>query len=252
MVALGQSEAAKSDVSAFVVALDEFEGPLDLLLELARAQKLDLKKISLVALADQYLDYLKAARAKQLEIAAEYLVMAAWLAYLKSQLLLPRDANADPDAATMAEALAARLRALEAIRHAALWLEERAALGTARFARGAEEPLPKETVPVFVAELGALLRAYGVTAKRQEVARIRLPRHRFMTVDVALARLSQLLTGSDWRELRSFLPPELASAVERRAAVATSLVASLELARSGEIELLQQQAFGPILVRRRP
>lgn len=250
MVMLPESEAEGTEVNAFVVALGEFEGPLDLLLELARAQKLDLKKISLVALADQYLDYLKAARAQQLEIAAEYLVMAAWLAYLKSQLLLPRDASADPDAATMAEALAARLRALEAIRHAALWLEERAALGTRRFARGAEEALPTETVPVFVAELGALLRAYGVAAKRKEAASIRLPRHRFMTVDVALARLSRLLTGSDWRELRSFLPPELASAVERRAAVATSLVASLELARAGEIELLQQQAFGPILMRR--
>lgn len=236
---------------AFVVALEAFEGPLDLLLDLARGQKLDLKSISLIALADQYLDYLKAARARRLELAAEYLVMAAWLAYLKSQLLLPRQERADPDAALMAEALAARLRALEAIRKGAAWLEGRAALGQARLARGAREALLVETRPIYVAELGALLRAYGVAARRNQAAAISMPRHRFMTVDLALARLSRLLTGGEWHELAAFLPPELVSPVERRAAVATSLVASLELARSGAIEIDQQLAFGPIRVRRR-
>jgi segregation and condensation protein A len=242
--------AEQMDGASFKVALGEFEGPLDLLLDLARAQKLDLKKISLVALADQYLDYLKRAREQRLEIAAEYLVMAAWLAYLKSQLLLPRTEQADPDAATMAQALAARLRALEAIRHSAGWLDERAQLGRERQARGAEEQFPVQTVPIWVAELGALLRAYGVASRRKQAASVRLPRHRFMTVDIALSRLSQLLTGNEWRELRTFLPPELGSLVEERAAIATSLVASLELARSGEVELRQASAFGPILLRR--
>lgn len=235
----------------FVVDLDGFEGPLDLLLELARAQKIDLKTISLVVLADQYLAYLEAARAARLEIAAEYLVMAAWLAYLKSQLLLPPAERPAEDAQALAEQLTERLRRLEAIRAAVQHLLDRPRLGRERLPRGEVEPVPIEVRPRWTGTLVELLQCYGRAMRRREPARVRLPSRSLLTVEAAMQRLSRMLTGHDWRELRHFLPTSLQDELERRAAVAASLIAMLELARTGVIELQQLTPFGPIMVRRR-
>jgi segregation and condensation protein A len=240
-----------SSTSDFVVDLDGFEGPLDLLLDLARAQKVDLRQISLVALADQFLAYLEAARSARLEIAAEYLVMAAWLAYLKSQLLLPLVERGEPDAEAMARGLAMRLGQLEAIRLAASWLERRPRLGRDRHARGRLEPPARRVEPRWTATLAELLAAYGIAARRGETAVVRLPRPRTFGVEAALARISRLLTGHEWRDLRAFLPPGLLAGAEHRTALAASLVAGLELARAGTVDLQQAAPFGPVMVRRR-
>jgi segregation and condensation protein A len=235
----------------FEVTLDGFEGPLDLLLELARAQKVDLKTISVVALADQYLAYLEDAKAARLAVAAEYLVMAAWLAYLKSQLLLPPAERDAPDAMASAEALAERLARLEAIRAAAAWLEARPRLGRERLPRGAPEPLPLRVEPRLVASLGELLTAGARLAARHAPDRLRLGRPRLVTVEAMLERLALRLSGREWSELQSFLPPGLAPGLERNAALAAGLVAGLELARTGAVELEQAVPFGPIRLRRR-
>lgn len=236
---------------AFEVRLDGFEGPLDLLLELARAQKVDLAKISIVALADQYLAWLERAKEARLAVAAEYLVMAAWLAYLKSQLLLPPAERAAPDPLEEARALADRLARLDAIRAAVGWLEARPRLGRERLPRGRIEPLPVEVRPRWVASLAELLAAGARLAARRAPDRLRLGRPRLVTVEAMLERLALRLSGMEWRELASFLPPGLASGLERRAAVAAGLLAGLELARQGAIELEQPVPFGPILIRRR-
>lgn len=235
----------------FCVELDGFEGPLDLLLDLARAQKIDLRSISLVVLADQYLAYLEGARARSLEIAADYLVMAAWLAFLKSQLLLPALERTEPDADELAAALAGRLRALDAIRQAAAWLDGRPLLGRERLPRGVTEPLPQRSEPRWVAHLAELMRAYGIAVGRGTTAVVALPRRRLLTVEQALERLRRL-TGHDWRDLVAYLPPGLLDGIERRAAIAASLVAGLELARTGAIDLEQAAPFSPVMVRRRP
>lgn len=235
----------------FEVSLDGFEGPLDLLLELARAQKVDLGKISIVALADQYLAYLEDAKAARLAVAAEYLVMAAWLAYLKSQLLLPPAERDAPDAEGSAEALALRLARLEAIRTAAAWLEARPRLGRERLPRGAPEPLPLRIEPRLVASLGELLAAGARLAARRAPERLRLGRPRLVTVEAMLERLALRLSGREWAELASFLPPGLQPGLERNAALAAGLVAGLELARTGAVELEQAVPFGPIRLRRR-
>lgn len=235
----------------FEVSLDGFAGPLDLLLELARAQKVDLKTISIVALADQYLAYLEAAKAARLAVAAEYLVMAAWLAYLKSQLLLPPEERDAPDVEGSAEALALRLARLEAIRSAAAWLEARPRLGRERLPRGAAERLPLRIEPRLVASLGELLAAGARLAARRAPDRLRLARPRLVTVEAMLERLALRLSGREWAELVSFLPPGLQPGLERNAALAAGLVAGLELARTGAVELEQAVPFGPIRLRRR-
>lgn len=235
----------------FVVDLEGFGGPLDLLLDLARAQKVDLKRISILALAEQYLAYLKSAREARLEIAAEYLVMAAWLAYLKSQLLLPPPHRPDEDAEAMAAALTQRLRRLEAIRHAVDVLLAQPRLGSERLARGLPEEMPVTVAPRYWASLAELLAAYGRMMRRRETTTVRLPRRPLLSVEAMLERLSRQLTGHDWRELRGFLPADLALGLEERAAVAAGLVASLELARTGIVDLQQAVPFGPIMLRRR-
>ena len=202
----------------FAVNLEGFEGPLDLLLELARAQKVDLGRISIVALAEQYLAYLAQAKAARLVIAAEYLVMAAWLAYLKSQLLLPPSEREEPDAAQAAHALAERLGELEAIRAAARWLEDRPRLGCERLPRGALEPLPVRVEPRFAASLSELVATAARLAARRAPPRLCLVRPTLPSVQAMLVRIAGNLKGQEWRELSSFLPPGLASALERRAA----------------------------------
>lgn len=235
----------------FVVDLDGFAGPLDLLLTLAREQKVDLAKISILALADQYLAYLQTSRERRLEVAAEYLVMAAWLAFLKSQLLLPPALRQEPDAEVLALELAQRLRRLEAIRRAVDLLSQRPRLGSDRLPRGEAVPPPVETVTVLRASLAALLNAYGGLLRRGRMPTMRVAPRPAMSVEDALSRLSRLMTGHEWRDLSAFLPPELTGGFGRRSALAASLVASLELARTGRIELSQARPFAPIMIRRR-
>jgi len=242
---------ASANDTTFVVDLDGFEGPLDLLLDLARAQKVDLARISILALVEQYLAYLEDARARELTLAAEYLVMAAWLCLLKSQLLLPAEAREEDDAEAMAEALAARLRKLDAIRRAVVRLEERPQLGIARLVRGSPEDAPVRHDDHWRADLGGLLEAYARLMGRRRQQSIRLVPRKAMSVEAALDRLSRLLAGRDWQELSSFLPPGLDDAFLGRSALAASLVASLELTKRGTIDLEQQRPFGPIRIRRR-
>ena len=236
---------------AFIVDLDGFEGPLDLLLDLARAHKVDLGKISILALAEQFLAYLQGVQARQLQIAAEYLVMAAWLAYLKSQLLLPPAERELTDAEAMAEDLGERLRRLEALRRAAAALQERPRLGEARFARGAPEAPVVQVTSHWRTSLSELFAAYGALMQRGRMINMTMPARRLVTPEAAMQRLAQLLTGQDWRDLASFLPEDLGDPLVQRSAVAASLIASLELARQGSIELRQSAPFGPIMIRRR-
>ena len=182
---------------AFIVDLEGFEGPLDLLLDLARAHKVDLARISILALAEQFLAYLQEVRARQLQIAAEYLVMAAWLAYLKSQLLLPPAERELSDAEAMAEDLGDRLRRLEALRTAAGVLQERPRLGEARFVRGAPEIPPVLVTPLWRASLADLLTTYGAIMQRGRMINMTMPARRLVTPEAALQRLARLLTGQD-------------------------------------------------------
>jgi segregation and condensation protein A len=238
--------------STFVVDLEGFEGPIDLLLTLAREQKVDLKRISILTLADQYLAFIQNARELRLEIAADYLVTAAWLCYLKSRLLLPEPPpGEEPSADELAANLAHRLSHLDAIRRAGAALMERPQLGAARLARGAPEGLEVVRLSRFRLSLHELVQAYLDH-------RLKDGQHRFVyepapviRIDEALRRLTRLLGGPDWQNLMAFLPPGLGDPTLQRSAMAASLAAGLELARDGVIELNQAVPFGPIYVRRR-
>jgi segregation and condensation protein A len=247
------SEAARAVPPALHLTLEGFEGPLDLLLELARAQKVDLQAISIVSLVDQYLAVLEQARAVRLEIAADWLVMAAWLAWLKSRLLLPEEVAPDEDAEALAGALTDRLVELERMRAAAAWLAGRLQLGCDVFARGAAESLTVQDRSGIAADLPALLQAYAAARRRALARRPYTPKpRRLWTVQEALARLSRMVGAlPDWSVLQRFLPEGLADPVERRAALASTLIAALETARGGGVELRQDRPFGPILIRRR-
>ncbi len=241
--------AAATEDAALYLELDGWEGPLDLLLDLARRQKVDLRKISILALVDQYLTYIERAEALRLELAADYLVMAAWLAYLKSALLLPRDEQEDPSPEELALRLQLRLQRLAAMRDAAARLMGRDRLGRDVFLRGAPEGLWVDRKALWQCDWFALVQAYGqVKARTQPV--VHMVRDRMvMTLDSALARVSSMLgVNLDWMELRDFLPPH-ADPKLRRSAMASSFVAALELARLGKAELQQEQTFGPLMLR---
>lgn len=238
---------------SLLLRLDGFEGPLDLLLELARSQKVDLAKISILALVEQYLAVIESARRVRLELAADWLVMAAWLAWLKSRLLLPAESAEAEDAEAAADILAARLRDLQAMRAASAWLGKRVQLGVDVFARGAPEDHTEIDRSRLVLDVPSLVRAY-VTAVRRGSGTKRSYRPRpvsLWSVKDALARLGRLL-GSlpDWTSLEAFLPEELGDPLQRRAALASTLIAGLEMARGGGLRLRQEAAFGPILLRR--
>jgi segregation and condensation protein A len=246
--------SAATDDSALYLELDGWEGPLDLLLDLARRQKVDLRKISILALVDQYLTYIEQAEALKLELAADYLVMAAWLAYLKSALLLPREEQEDPSPEEMALRLQLRLQRLGAMREAAARLMGRDRLGRDVFVRGAPEGLRVDRKNLWQCEWFDLVQAYGqVKARTQPV--VHMVRDRMvMTLDSALARVSAMLgVALDWMELRDFLPPrqgeEWADVKLQRSALASSFVAALELARLGKAELAQDRVFGPLRLR---
>jgi len=237
-----------------VVDLEGYEGPIDMLLTLAREQKVDLTKISILQLADQYLAYIAAARQLRLEIAADYLVMAAWLAYLKSRLLLPDPQPADePSGAELAAALTHQLQRLEAMQQAGARLMARPQLGRDVFARGAPEGLPKVLRPVYEVTLYDLLRAYGDQRQRKEGSVLHIEAPELYSMDDALQRLSRVLGRvPEWRTLMSFLPSGLRSGLIERSAVAATFAASLELVRAGKVQLRQDSTFGPIYLRSLP
>ena len=242
------------DNAALRVDLDGYEGPIDVLLTLAREQKVDLAKISILALADQYLAFTAERRRLRLEIAADYLVMAAWLAYLKSRLLLPEPPPAEdgPSAAELADALSRRLQLLEAMQRAGAVLMARPQLGRDVFARGAPEGLTTVDHPVFALELFELLKAYGDGHKRRTASVLTIAAPEFHSLDDAMRHLAQFVGHvPEWRDLIGFLPEELRGALFRRSALASTFAASLELARGGRIELRQDRAFGPIYLRSR-
>lgn len=238
---------------AFVLAVDGFEGPIDLLLNLAREQKVDLLQISILALAEQYLVFVEKARAAQLELAADYLVMAAWLAYLKSRLLAP-DAPGDedePNAEELAEALARRLRHLEAMQRVGGKLMARLRLGVDLFDRGAPEGVVAAARPVYDLGLLDLMRAYAAIRLDDRQLALHIDATELHSVEEALRRLSAMLDETPgWSALRRFLPTDAPPGLARRSALAATFAATLELAKAGRIELRQDQAFGPIYLRR--
>ena len=228
------------------LSLDGWEGPLDLLLSLARSQKVDLAQISILALVEQYLTYLAEARALKLEIAADYLVMAAWLAYLKSCLLLPKDPEQDPSPEDVALRLQLRLQRLDAMREAGARLLGRDRVGRDVFLRGAPEGLRLIRKAAWQVRDFDLFAAYGVVRARTAPAMHVVHARSVMTLEEAIERVGRMIGAAlDWTFLESFLPstqdPQF-----RRSALASSFVAMLELARRGRLEFAQEQAFAPI------
>jgi segregation and condensation protein A len=247
------SDGDAADERALILDLDGYEGPLDVLLALARSQKVDLARISILALAEQYLAFVARARRVRLELAAEYLVMAAWLAYLKSRLLLPdEEVEADELSGTeMAEALALRLRRLEAMRDAAVALMDRPLLGRDVFLGGAPEGLSVHRQSVYQGKLYELLSAYAAHRTRRDKHRLLIEASSYYSMEDAYRRLGRMLGGApDWESLSRFLPHDEGSAPVR-SALASTLAASLELAREGRLQLRQLEPFGPIYIRRK-
>lgn len=246
-----------------VVDLTGFEGPIDVLLQLARDQKVDITRLSILELAEQYLVFVRAARRLRLELAADYLVMAAWLAYLKSRLLLPEpESDADePSGAEMAAALRFQLQRLQAMREAGESLNERPRLGVDVFPRGAPEEIPVDSSVRYDCSLYELLRAYGRQHAKVEGSSLRIDPMDLFSVEEAIARLRTLIGATpEWLSLAAFLPEDLRThdqgmlshgtlGLGRRSAVAATFAASLELCREGHVEIRQDDAFGPIYLR---
>ena len=238
---------------ALVIDVAGFEGPLDLLLTLARQQKVDLAKISILALADQYLAFIEEARKLRLELAADYLVMAAWLAYLKSRLLLPEQHEPDGiSAEDLATALAQRLRRLEAIRQVAEQLLGRPQLGREVFARGLPEPIADIKKPEWTATLYDLLSAYAGQRQKQARAYVRLPKRTVWSLAEAREAVERLIgLATDWCALDEYLIAYMVEPSHAATVRASSFAAALELVREGRVEMNQQKAFAPIYVRKR-
>ena len=238
---------------ALFVNLDGFEGPIDLLLNLAREQKLDLKKIAILPLAEQYLQFINDARDIDLEIAADYLVMAAWLAYLKSRLLLPDpEPEQNDEIIDMTDALRYQLLRLEAMQQAAKRLQSLPKLGQARFVRGAPEKFASSRESVWTASLYDLVACYGDIQSSVEAETLTIAATRLYSVEEASKRLRHLISSmADWTVLQNFLPPDLSRPMDVRSATASHFVASLELAREGVLRLRQDSHFAPIYLKTR-
>jgi segregation and condensation protein A len=241
--------SASRDGDELTLSLDGWEGPLDLLLSLARVQKVDLAQISILELVDQYIAYLNDARALKLEIAADYLVMAAWLAYLKSCLLLPKDPEQDPSPEEIALRLQMRLQRLDAMREAGARLLGRDRLGRDVFQRGAPEGLRLVRKSAWQVTAFELFAAYGSVKARTSPPMHVVHMRSVMTLEEAIERVSAMLgIAVDWTDIEAFLPetddPQL-----RRSALASSFLAALELARKGRIDLQQEEAFAPLRLR---
>lgn len=241
--------AVGTDDGTLRLTLDGWEGPLDLLLSLARAQKVDLREISILALVEQYLTFINDARSLKLEVAADYLVMAAWLAYLKSCLLLPREIEAEPSPEELALRLQLRLQRLDAMREAGARLVARDRIGRDVFPRGAPEGLRLVRRPAWQADLFEIIAAYGAVRGRSAQAVHVVSRRPVMTLEVALARVERMVGQRiDWTAIEHFLPEGMDDSF-RRSALASSFVAALELARLGKISLHQSGPFAPLLLR---
>ena len=238
---------------SLVVDVDGFEGPLDLLLHLARNQKVDLAKISVLALAEQYIRFIDGARTLRLELAADYLVMAAWLAFLKSKLLIPKQAGDEGESGEeLAAVLQFRLKRLEAMRDAAARLVNRNRLGRDVFARGMPELVVVETRNAYAASLYDLLTAYAVQRQRKAIGSVRIAKRGVWSLKEARDILTRLVGGlRDWTALDQFLMQYLTSPAERATAIASSFAASLELVREGIVEMRQDEAFAPLYLRNR-
>ena len=244
-----EEQAPVREADRLTLDLDGWEGPLDLLLTLARGQKVDLAKISILALVEQYLAFIADAKKLKLEIAADYLVMAAWLAYLKSCLLLPRDQEADPSPEELAMRLQLRLQRLSAMREAGARLLARDRIGRDVFLRGAPEGLKIVRKSLWQADLYDLISAYGFVRARNEPAIHVVGRRPVMTLEEALIRVERMIGMKvEWTRIEDFLP-ETEDGEFRRSALASSFVAALELARKGRLELDQEAPFSPLYVR---
>lgn len=244
---------AMPDGAPLVVDVDGFEGPLDLLLALARSQKVDLARISILALADQYLAYIEEVRKLRLELAADYLVMAAWLAYLKSRLLLPEpESGGEPSGQELAAALAFRLQRLEAMRDAAARLVNRDRAGRDVFPRGAPEPVELVRKSRYIASLYDLLTAYAAQRQRQMVSVVHVRRRQVWSLAEGRELLERMIGAiAEWTPMEVFLSPYLVSAETRASVRASAFGASLELVREGRLALRQEGAFAPIYLRDR-
>ncbi|MGD1935251.1 MAG: segregation and condensation protein A [Candidatus Phaeomarinobacter sp.] len=243
---------APLDGRSLVVDVDGFEGPLDLLLTLARSQKVDLSKISILELAEQYLAFVEEAKRLELELAADYLVMASWLAFLKSRLLLPPpEEDEEPSAEEMAARLAFRLQRLEAMRDSASKLMARDRMGRDIFARGMPEGVRVIKKSQYSAEIYDLLKAYSTQRAVQKIDRLKMARRPVLTIEDARKRLENMLgTIIDWDRIDVLVPPEFADSKTRRSGIASTFSASLEFAKHGRIELRQAAPFAPLYVRR--
>ena len=257
----GLSDWEKGDVRAvaderdmLVVDVEGFEGPLDLLLALARTQKVDLAKISVLALAQQYLDFIAEARRLRLEIAADYLVMAAWLAFLKSKLLLPAEPSeeGEPSGAELAALLAFRLKRLHAMREVSAQLMTRKRLGRDVFSRGLPEPIRITRESVYGANVYDLLKAYSQQRQRSAVRSMHVRPRTVWSLKEAREELERLLGMSvDWAPLDRLLAEFLVEPELRRTALASGFTATLEMTREGKLEIRQAKSFAPLMVRRR-
>lgn len=247
-------DRADIEAETLLVAVDGYEGPLDLLLTLARTQKVDLARISVLKLAEQYLSFVEEARALRIELAADYLVMAAWLAFLKSRLLLPPPHPDDePSGEEMAARLAFQLERLSAMRDAAAQLMARDRLGRDFFARGQPETVAIQRRTAWDVSLADLLKAYARVQTRSEYRPLAIERPSVFTIEAALRRLRGVIGATvEWSRLVAFLPDGWADQPQRRrSAVASSFSAMLELAKLGEVEIRQEAVFAPIYLRRR-
>jgi len=249
----GKSGRAANNDEIMYVDVKGFEGPLDLLLELARRQKVDLANISVLALAEQYLGFIETIREKRIEIAADYLVMAAWLAYLKSRLMVPElPGDEEPSGEMMAAILQFRLKRLEAMRNAARQLMARPRLGQQIFQRGDPEPVKMTRQHIWQVSLFELLKAYGSMRERTIAGEYAPVPRTVWSLKQARDILERLIgDNSDWLALDIYLGQYLAIPEERATILASSFSASLELVRQGHLEMRQSLTFGPLLMRRR-
>jgi segregation and condensation protein A len=244
---------AADDADLLIVDLDGFEGPLDVLLTLARNQKVDLTRISILKLAEQYLDFINRAHRMELDLAADYLVMASWLAYLKSRLLLPPpDVEEGPSGAEMAARLAFQLQRLESMRNAARGIFARQRLGVQVFRRGAPEGIRVVKTSEYQGTLYELLKAYSDQRLKGHETHWEPKRLPILAIEIARKRLEQMLGMMfDWGRIDAYLPVEYMSGEMRRSALASTFSAALVLAKDGEVELRQAGAYQPLFMRKK-
>jgi segregation and condensation protein A len=249
-----QSVSERLAAEALIVDVDGFEGPLDLLLTLSRTQKVDLMKISILHLAQQYLAFVEKAKQLRIELAADYLVMAAWLAFLKSRLLLPPDPSEEgPSGEELAAHLAFQLERLQAMRDAAAQLMARDQMGRDFFRRGIPQEMEQIRKVTYTANLLDLMQAYSRLRTRDEFRPFVMDREDVFTMEQALERMRGLIGyAGDWTDLSVYLPDNWSSnPMRRRAATAATFAASLELAKAGKVEIRQSETFAPIQLRRK-